>query len=783
MLVRVKNCVWRILLMATTTIEARCNARPTRLAFILPHPDRALLFSVIARATSLWGGLFNPIIILDGSTRKTAGVHYTRFPPDPYLRVQSDTLKAFDPDLLINYSANPLPPELKAWQHRTFPADCLDWRPVGTNVRSYFVDIFPILGDLWEKELRGVANPRFKLKFVDKAEAATSLFVAARFGLYSSDEYYEFLRKNFNAEAFSYDAAFRATGWPVHFQSLLGLTASYCRPTRQWVHSHAFFLLDPKDPFDVIDYWNLRASGTYLYPLTLENYQECTNPIRDFAAASTYPINETVTNYPVIIKAPSINDEELEAVTRWISEHALVKNLTMMGWVPHYHKEIYGVANEIEIDQLRGFQASAVGVLVEGYGKIQGPTPSFLTRDSAFGHWSMDISFSTFRTPDACYNLPWLNSGCDALVSHRIGFPFGMDATRVSQHGIVTRHDGNSGDLRVSPITAAEAVQSFLKGTEIEYLRTSSSGLALTRIIEMMHGFYTCEIFQNPAIRETLEELSTGKHRLAAQVVGNVTRSLRGYKPYGQPATQSQICERAQRLLSRAIEANVLRVGLVFQCSRCQRHNWYAVTEFDKHYNCKSCFSREETPRLDTTKWYYVSDGLFRSANKLDGNMAILLTLAFFEQLLDHDIRYAPSFEYKLNGEPHEMDFGIIASKMIRPDVEMVFGESKSGAALKEEERKKLKAFGERAGAYLCFCTLADDFEDADKEFFKELYEAGIKIIMLPRFFLEMDSFEFMDFRSKNNPGRSRSEPDWLMRLTIIRTLGDAFANKHHIWL
>jgi hypothetical protein len=526
--------------MATTTIEARCNARPTRLAFILPRPDRALLFSVIARATRLWGGLFNPIIILDDSTRKIAGVHYTTFSPDPYLTVQSDMLKAFDPDLLINHSDNPLPPELKAWQHRTFPADCLDRRPSGTNARSYFVDILPILGDLWEKEFRGVANPRFKLKFVEKVEAETSLFVAARFGLYSSDEYYEFLRKNFNAEAFSYDAAFRSTRWPADFQSLLGLTASYCRPTRQWVHSHGFFLLDPEDPFDVIDYWNLRASGTYLFPLTLDNYQECTNPIRDFGAASTYPINDTVTNYPVIIKAPSIKDEELEAVTRWISEQGLVKSLVRMGWVPRYHMEVYGVVNGIEIEQLRGFEANAVGVLVEGYGKIQGPTPSFLTHDSAFGHWSMDISFSTYRTPDACYSLPSPNSGCDGLVSQRIGCSLGMDATRVSQHGIVTRHDGNSGDVRVWPITASEAVEAFLKGREIEYLRTSSSGLALTRIIEMMDGLYTCEIFQNPAIRQTLEKLSTGEYRLAREVACKVTRSLQGYKPYGQPATQPQ---------------------------------------------------------------------------------------------------------------------------------------------------------------------------------------------------------------------------------------------------
>ncbi len=769
--------------MATTTIEARCNARPARLAFILPHPDRALLFSVIARATTLWGGLFNPIVILDDSTRKTAGVYYTTFPPEPYLRIQSDTLKAFDPDLLINYSGNPLPPELKAWQHRTFPAERLDWRPLNTSVRSYFVDISPILDGLWEEEFKGVATPRFKLKFVDKAEAERSLFLAARFGLYSNDEYYDFLRRNFNAEAFSYDAVFRSTRRPGDFQSLLGLTGSYCRPSRQRVHSHAFFLLNPNDSFDVIDYWNLRASGTYVFPLTLENYQEYATSIRDFAAASAYPINETVTNHPTIIKAASIEDEELEAVTRWINAQGLAKPLVMVGWVPRYHQEIYGGVNETEVDQLRCFGANTVGVLVDGYGKIQGSAPSFLTRDNVFGHWSMDLSFSTFRNLDACYSLPWLNSGCDALVSRRIGLSHDMDAARVSKDGIVTRHDGNSGDLHIQPITATEAVRSFLEGIGIEYLRTSSPGLALGRIIEMTGGFHTCEIFQNPAIRETLEELSAGDNRLATAVVGKVKRSLQGYNLYGQPATQAQICERAQMLLSRAIGATVLRVGLVFRCSRCQRHNWYAATEFDKHYNCKSCFSREETPRLDRTEWHYASDGLFRSSNKLDGNMTILLTLAFFEQLLDHDIKYAPSFDYKLDGAPHEMDFAIIASRMIRPDVEMIFGESKSGAALKEEERKKLKAFGEQAGAYLCFCTLADDFEDTDKEFFRELYEAGIKIIMLPRFFLEMDSFALSDFRSKNNPGRSRSEADWLMRLTIIRTLGDAFANKHQIWL
>jgi hypothetical protein len=770
--------------MAITTIEARCNARPTRLAFVLPNPDRELLLKVIARATTLWGGLFNPIIILDDASRKTSGVHYTMLPQEPYLQRQVEILTAFDPDVLINYSNAPLPPELTPWTHRTFPADELDWQqPFNQGIRSHFVDVFPILGELWDKEFKSTANPRFKIKFMDKAESKKSLFLSARFGLYSNDDRYEFLRRNFNAELLVYDAAFRSSRWPADFHTLLSFTTMYCRPNRRHIRTHAFFLLNPADPFDVIEYWNLRASGTYLFPLTLQDYQECTHAIGDFGAVAAYPINDSITNHPVIMKAPSITDEEQQAVTTWIGSLGTVKDLSMMGWVPHYRKAPYGVVSDLDISPVRSFEARVTAVLNDGYGTIQGPKPTFLTSRNNFEHWSLDLSFLTYSDPTTCFTLPWLNSGCDELVNRTIGSSRGIDASHVSQSGIVTRQDGEDGDLHVGPITAIDVVSAFLEGKECEYLRTSSPGLALQRIIEMLDGFHKCEVFQNPAIRDLLEELATGKHRLGTEVRGAVKKSLKDYKIYTRPATQKEIAQRAEELLSRAIEANVFRVGLQFQCSRCKRHHWYSITEFNQEYNCKSCFSREVTPRLDTTDWYYASDGLFRSTNKLDGNMTILLTLEFFNALLSYDMSYAPSFEYKLNGEQHEMDFGVISSKMLGSGVETIFGESKSGAALKDEERKKLQTFGEKTGSYLCFCTLADDFTDTDKDFFRQLYDAGVKVIMLPRFFLEMERAEIARHHSKNDPGRSKTVPDWLMRHTIIRTLGDAFAKKHHIWI
>ena len=84
---------------------------------------------MIARATSLWGGIFNPIVILDGLAREVRGRQEEITSRRQYLEGQSDKLKAFDPDFLANFSADPLPQELKEFQHRTFAAERLDWKP------------------------------------------------------------------------------------------------------------------------------------------------------------------------------------------------------------------------------------------------------------------------------------------------------------------------------------------------------------------------------------------------------------------------------------------------------------------------------------------------------------------------------------------------------------------------------------------------------------------------------------------------------------------------------
>jgi hypothetical protein len=768
--------------MGTTTIEARCNARPTRLAFILPTPDRALLLNAITRATTLWGGRFNPIVILDGTTQRVEGRHYTMGGRDPYLTQQANLLREFDPDLLIAPTGTVLPPELQPWEHRAFSNEGLMWDPMnGGQTRSFFVDVQPILRALWDKEFKNVADPAYKFRYVRKADSEADLLLAARFGLYERDFHYQFMTDTFRAEEFT-EEWLRAQTQPMPFQTPIGVTALHCRNNRPTPKLYAAFLLDPQDPFDVVDFWNLRAAGMVLLPLTMATYREDRSIITAFAQSGTFSFGET--GVLTIIKARSITDAQLTDVQHWIRDERLVAgNVMAQHWVPEYGLRGYPVSQELDIEPIEGFESNATGVLIDGYGTLEGPKPSFLDHTDYNAHWSMDWNLSTFQTPEACYRLPRLNAGCDKLVARQFGFGSQMKASRVGRQGIITRQHGIDSGIRLSPISVVQAVKAFLEGVGIQYRETSEPGLALLRIIEMLGSLWECEIFQNAAIRQTLKDMSAGDPRTVHSVEIAVKMTLKDTMLRGRKMNEKEKTQRSKRLLQRAIEAKVFQIGFQFQCSTCHRHGWYAMSEFTDKYTCKICFAQETTPHVHELEWYFSSAGLFRNGNNLNGNITVLLAFSFFQEIYHLDgAKYAPSFLYRIGDVEKEMDFAIICSESFRTDVQMIFGEAKTGATLDNDERTKLRSFGLQTKSYICFCTLLDDFSDEDKEYFKQLHRDGVKIIMLPGKLLLGDREAISEFHSKNR-GRSDNEAEWLRRQTIVDTLGEEFAREQYIWV
>src|SRR5439155_26152935 len=141
----------------------------------------------------------------------------------------------------------------------------------------------------------------------------------------------------------------------------------------------------------------------------------------------------------------------------------------------------------------------------------------------------------------------------------------------------------------------------------------------------------------------------------------------------------------------------------------------YHPREFGERFSCTHCFAEQQVPRVDSLPWRYSTDGLFRSRNKVEGCLPVLLAFHFFKVYLRSGVNFVPSFDYKDGETPHEADFAIFCSEFGREGVDVLIGEANTPAELGEDEKKKLRTLAERTGAILTFCSLEADFTKSDK--------------------------------------------------------------------
>jgi hypothetical protein len=234
-------------------------------------------------------------------------------------------------------------------------------------------------------------------------------------------------------------------------------------------------------------------------------------------------------------------------------------------------------------------------------------------------------------------------------------------------------------------------------------------------------------------------------------------------------------------ILGQLVSRKILRQGLCLQCEKCQRSDWYHLSDLGEEFKCKKCFHVQAVPLLDKRPWHYVSDGLFRLEGKMEGCLTTLLTLVFLGNFFEHGMQYSPSFEYADGAKAAERDFAVFDSDFFQDDVNVIIGECKTSQELDEKEKHDINELGSRTGAFLAIATLSEEFTMDDKAFFEELVASGKRPILLARKHLQMPYLEILDYgRSARLTGRNA---ELLSRLSVREVLGKEFAEKHRLWL
>jgi len=342
-----------------------------------------------------------------------------------------------------------------------------------------------------------------------------------------------------------------------------------------------YFLIDPTNVFDIVDFWNLRATGGRVFALPAPHYRDFEKSIVAFGEHGTYPINDSVMNHPTVVKAKSVTEELLMEVGQWILGLG-VKDISCQRWVPHFGERGYRIAPEMVVRPPSSKNVKQTVLMTNGFGSLDVTSPECEFRGPASSqHWAIDLRVFGSGDGEHTWRLPWLNPKCDEYANVCAGHGYELTTSRVSKQGIAATIRGERDSLSLQEPEVKDVLKAFLKGYGINYRQTSSPGLALARILEQMGGLFGCRTFQNPGVREVIERLSDG----APMHVETVRRTILRNTPMSRKA---QI-KAAHQLLEGLIQKRVLRQGLELQCERCQRRSWYGLDEFGDEYKCKRC--------------------------------------------------------------------------------------------------------------------------------------------------------------------------------------------------
>jgi hypothetical protein len=751
----------------------------------MEKPEHSVLQEILNINTLLWGGILNPIVVLDGSTCPTE-----EYPSHTYEEGVVRLLREFDPDVLINFSGVELPEVFAPFQRRTFDRSFLQWNPWGHEEISFYLEVWPFLGNYWKNVHQFLKKPQEAFTYIESSDSDDlKSYLLARFGGYPTDGGNNVLVKNFDATASKYDENFRksfAVGEKLFPIQLTTFGLEVLSPG--YLDSHSFFLMDPTNIFDIVDFWNLRATGARVFSLPVGHYKDFETSIVAFGEQGTYPINDSVMNHPRVIKAKSLSDAQLFEVGLWIAGLGL-KEISCQRWVPKFGDRGHRIAPELAVRSAIATDYSQTLILTNGHGMMEpNPPDCEFAGPSRSQHWALELLVHGSGDHEHMWRLPWLYPECDEYVNACVAHGYKSTKSRVGKEGIVLIRKGERDSFGVREPAVKDVLKAFLKNYGFDYRQISSPGLALERIMDQLGGLFGCRIFQNAGVRELIQRLSNGAQMHMEEVRVTLLKNT--------PMQRRQQRAAAHDLLEDLIQKRVLRQGIKLQCDRCQRNAWYGLGEFSDEFKCKLCFHIQRMPVIGENPWECISDGLFTLPGKMAGCITAATALASLSHFLHYDFKYVASFDYADGSGKAERDFAIMTSGLLRNAVDLIFGECKTAegfgkadgnaqdancSKLRDKEKNDMRELGKRTGAYLAFCTLAADFSAADKEFLVSLVEEKQKLILLTKTHLEMDYIRAGKYASERHA--PLSDVELLSRLTVIDVLGKEVAEKNRLWL
>jgi len=672
------------------TISVTVRYRPIRIGWCVRKNDLAALRESWRLSSTMWGGIYNPIIPVDDVDYARALVELFRvdflWPASNDAAVKS-FIEAFP------YLPNPL------FHDQLFV-------PHGNGTQSAAIlDIYHPIRRFYDEHFKNNPNPELKVVVYDWAqEDPLSDIWLSTFGAVPSKDvtgtdYLALLEKYLAAERIAIGPE---DPWPVGSKdrwSLSGLGRSgiqrHYSVTNHWGHP-GFYFGSSGDFEDLVNYWNLRATDTHVIffdPLHADRF----DGIR-------------VEWLEVLRARPKGRFESDNTIAIWSKDRDEQRDLSAFGEGLRICTIDAGVWNGLNVKAPYMYFSEGSSLATVGVGTGQ-PRVSFQLPPKPFFEdtWnhdqqlviSVDPGIGLFGNERATLVTPYIP---ELNEFYGRNFYFEWDKARVEPDGLGIIAQASRSDFSLNAIDVSQLVEKIF-GVAGIVATPSKPGLIAARLIQQMGGLQKCRPFKIGGVRDLIEKFGPDKpftHSGAVQTIRAVdSNGSVGFTQYEdmfieERPLRSKLTPDA--VLSYLMKKDVFRAGLEFDCPSCRLQFWTSLDDISTETTCEYCGHRFNiTPYLrHRGDWRFRRSGLFGRNDNQEGAIPVVLTLQQLDTLCNsREMLYTTAMELNPGAteiQKCETDFVAIVQKPRDGRIQIAIGECKTRKPITEDDITKLKS-------------------------------------------------------------------------------------------
>jgi hypothetical protein len=726
--------------MATTSLTVRY--RPLRIGYLVPHGDVDALSRVAGISSLLWGGVYNPVIPV-GADDALAKQLIRVFNVDALSPV-GDT-----PALNALAAAHPF---LRTPAHLGDELFFEDWQTKRQNVAV--LDTIHPIRELWEKEFRHKpAGYRSNCALIEwSPDDPCALLFSLCFGHYAAkDDLRDDFKKAFLSGLKAQEIAIqRGAQLDPNLGNLLTpleLTRhklrSYGRP---WLRGPGLYVGDTSDFDDLVNFWNLRASGVEMNYLPLQHigrFDAFTRAYLQELEALPPPLPEDMGGTGLHYKQGQEERAAAAIVPFQGNKPFLLCECRRDTW---NGSNVHPTRNYFTWDNVLASVDRKFERFTVSFSLPEKPTDADQdSRYISFQHLVAVLTTTTeFEYPEHTLNPPFVRELNEFLSREIAVDPWKLRADPDGIALIIHLHDSSEW---LYPVSHRELIFKIFELAGIS-AELSPAGLLADQIIRGMREtdpLEACRVFKIRGIRQLLKKGSDDNvtWEEAVRTIGQA--SFDKYKRlYIKARKTPQLT--AQDAFSFLLEKNVFVPQLrwwprfkqskkPFRCKTCGLRSFVLMSVFEGKWLCEFCGREEHLPRLigeefkDKSEWRFRKTGFFAKENNQEGAIPVILTLLQMKRRLD-TMGFMFSTALSLRpplGNPCEVDLAVVQPE-VRSLIELAFGECKDeGGRINEQDianlRRVLDAFQQvrNVKPFLLFAKTADSFTPEEINLFRQL--------------------------------------------------------------